>query len=167
MGKWIRRVLAAVLVAAAVAGCGGACTAKTPAVAVVSRPVAVAPTPVPNPAESASAVVGVWQVVINNNGDPVLLAFWPAGVLASTDPGYGLWRPRATGPGVAEGMWHVPMVRLTITFAVELHGDALIGTGVAFTADEPNASYHPLTFTGSRLAIDPAALKAIAPPRPS
>lgn len=105
-------------------------------------------------------MVGVWRVAINGDPAEVLLVFWPGGIFGTTDPGYGLWRPR---PGGAEGTWEAPIAALSITFMVTVVGDQLAGTGLVFNLAVPT-SPQPVLINGSRLKIDPTAVGAIVPP---
>lgn len=158
-GKWIRRVGAATLVVASVLGCAGGCRDRQPA----QRP--PQPTPVlALAAPSTTDVVGVWRVIVNGDAIPILLVFWPGGILGTSDPSYGVWTSR---PGGAEGTWETPVAGLAVTYIVRVDGDNLTGSGVVFDLSQPGSSPYPLQLAGSRLKVDRVALGAVVAPGPS
>lgn len=156
-GKWIRRVGAAVLVAATVLGCNGACRAggqnlTPPPSATPERP----------PGLAASRIVGVWRLTVNGDGGS-LVAFWPGGQVATTDPAMGVWRARISGPGDVEGTWDIPVADLSVTYVLEVDGDRFVGSGLAYNT-RPGSALHPITMTGTRVVVDPDVLAQITPP---
>lgn len=153
VGKWIRRLGAAVLVVAALLGCGAGCG---PAGQV---PAPVGATPV-SPVGPPADVVGVWRVGVNSGPPMLLMAFWSGGLFTTTDPGQGAWRPRSGG---AEGTWDTPLAGLSVSFVVLVTGDRLIGTGLVFD-QTTHAPGQPIKFSGSRLNVDDAAVAAVTPP---
>jgi hypothetical protein len=142
-----------------VLGCNGACRTRQN----------LTPPPAPSPARppelAASRIVGVWRLTVNGTGGS-LAAFWPGGLVETTDPAMGVWRPRISGPGDVEGTWDIPLVDLSVTYVIAVDRDSFTGTGVAFDT-RPGAKLNPITLAGTRVTIDPAVLAQVTPPRTS
>jgi len=107
----------------------------------------------------------VWRLTVNGTGG-ALAAFWPGGLVETTDPAMGMWRARTSGPGDIEGTWDIPLVDLSVTYVIAVEGDQFVGSGVAFDT-RPGAKLNPITLAGTRVTIDPAVLAQVTPPRTS
>lgn len=156
VAKWARRAGAAALVAAAVLGCGGGCRSSAPPVGLAPSPTAARP-----PGLAAATIVGAWRLTVSGDAG-AMVTFWPGGLVATTDPGMGTWRPRTAGPGDVEGCWEIPLAGLSVTFVIVVNGNSFTGTGIAVAAGGPSL---PITMTGSRVAVAPGALAQVSPPR--